>query len=159
MATGRDDLAEREKFNEWFHSTGLVVVVDPRTKQCQILTGRIQDNRLQGIHWADKVLADLHQDIGKLKGEKKADFKSLLKEYELWLAHYRQTGVKEQLLAFMPKSNLWAELTDDNGWIFHDADCDLGSRYFSQGKLWTKNRETGEYEESDEVFTEAGGRG
>jgi DNA invertase Pin-like site-specific DNA recombinase len=152
MAVGRDDVAEREKFNEWFHSTGLVVVVDPRTKQCQILTGRIQDNRLQGVHWGDKVLAGLHEDIARFKGDQKADFKALLKEYEQWLAHYRQTGVKEKLLALMPKANLRAELTDDNGWIFHDAGGDLGWEYFSQGKLWVKNRETGQYEESDCVY-------
>ena len=95
------------------------------------------------------MLAKLHKDITRLKGDEKADFKALLKEYEQWLVHYRQTGVKEKLLALMPKANLRAELADDNSWIFHDADGDLGWEYFSQGKLWVKNRETGQYEESD----------
>ena len=71
MATGRDDLAEREKFNEWFHSTGLVVVVDPRTKQCQIVTGVIKDNRLQGVYWGDKALAEIHEWIAKTKSERR----------------------------------------------------------------------------------------
>ena len=31
MDSRLDSYEEREKFNEWFHTTDLVVVVDPRT--------------------------------------------------------------------------------------------------------------------------------
>ena len=163
MAAGRNDLAEREKFNEWFHSTGLAVVVDPRTKQCQIVTGVIQDNRLQGIYWGDKALAEIHQSIADTKGEAKADFKLLLKEYELWLAHYRKTGAKESLWVYMPNSDIYAELLEDEGgWAFYDAENNnkelLPREYFSQGKIWVRNRETGEFEEGQPIYEE-GGRG
>ena len=40
LATGRHDLIEREKFNEWFHSTGLVIAVDPQKKRCDFGLGR-----------------------------------------------------------------------------------------------------------------------
>ena len=46
MESGRDDVAEREKFNEWFHTTGLVVLVDPRTKRIEIGPRKIEENRL-----------------------------------------------------------------------------------------------------------------
>ena len=44
-----ENFEEREKFNEWFHSTGLVVVVDPRTKQTEILPAKIVENRIVEI--------------------------------------------------------------------------------------------------------------
>ena len=46
MATGRHNLEEREKFNEWFHTTGLVVVVSPGLKRAWICVGRIEGDRL-----------------------------------------------------------------------------------------------------------------
>ena len=44
--TGRDNFDEREDFNAWFHSTGLVLLVDPRTKRFEIGPGKIEESRL-----------------------------------------------------------------------------------------------------------------
>ena len=57
MESGRDDLAEREKFNAWFHTTGLVVLVDPRTKRIEICPGRIEENRL-AKYWDSEWILD-----------------------------------------------------------------------------------------------------
>ncbi len=59
MESGRDDLAEREKFNEWFHTTGLVVLVDPRTKRIEIGPGKIEENRLVEFWDSEWILEHL----------------------------------------------------------------------------------------------------
>ena len=59
MESGRDDLAEREKFNAWFHTTGLVVLVDPRTKRIEIGPGKIEENRLVEFWESDWILEHL----------------------------------------------------------------------------------------------------
>ena len=80
MDLGRHDLAEREKFNEWIHSTGLVVLVDPRTKQLEIGPGKIEESRLVEFWDSEWILDHLtgedreHYlgDVEKLK--KKSDY-------------------------------------------------------------------------------------
>ncbi len=62
MVSRLDNFEEREKFNEWFHSTGLVVVVDPRTRQTEILTANIVENRIVEIWDSEWILP-------RLKGE------------------------------------------------------------------------------------------
>ena len=72
MATGRDDLAEREKFNEWFHTTGLVVLVSPATKTAEIGLGVIEDNRLRHFEAASEMILGAMQ--GKDNEEMRADY-------------------------------------------------------------------------------------
>ena len=59
MAAGRDDVVQREKFNEWFHSTGLVMLVDPQTKQIEIGPGKIKENRLVEFWDSEWILEHL----------------------------------------------------------------------------------------------------
>ena len=59
MVSRLDNFEEREKFNEWFHSTGLVVVVDPRTKQTEILPAKIVENRIVEIWDSEWILPHL----------------------------------------------------------------------------------------------------
>ena len=59
MDSRLDNFEEREKFNEWFHSTGLVVVVDPRTKRTEILPAKIVENRIVGIWDSEWILPHL----------------------------------------------------------------------------------------------------
>ena len=59
MVSRLDNFEEREKFNEWFHSTGLVVVVDPRTKQTEILPAKIIENRIVEIWDSEWILPHL----------------------------------------------------------------------------------------------------
>ena len=63
MESGIDDVTEREKFNEWIHSTGLVVLVDPRTKQTHIGVGSIEGTRLVGFNPAEGMLSALANSI------------------------------------------------------------------------------------------------
>ena len=56
MDSRLDNYEEREKFNEWFHSTGLVVVVDPRTKRTEILPAKIFGNRIVEIWDSEWIL-------------------------------------------------------------------------------------------------------
>ena len=62
MATGRHQLKEREEFNEWFHSTGLVVVVWPSIKSVEIGIGVIQGSRLKHFAAASEfILSNLKE--------------------------------------------------------------------------------------------------
>ena len=51
-----DNFEERQKFNEWFHSKSLVVVVDRRTKQTEILPAKIVENRIVEIWDSEWIL-------------------------------------------------------------------------------------------------------
>ena len=53
MDSRLDSYEEREKFNEWFHTTDLVVVVDPRTKRTEINPAKIVENRIAKIWLAN----------------------------------------------------------------------------------------------------------
>ena len=59
MNSRLDNYEERERFNEWFHSTGLVVVVDPRTKRTEILPAKIVENRIVEIWESEWILPHL----------------------------------------------------------------------------------------------------
>ena len=59
-ATGRNNLEEREAFNRWFHTTGLVVLVDPRTKNCDLCVARIEGDRVTEA-WASEWALPLLQ--------------------------------------------------------------------------------------------------
>ena len=75
VAVGRDDVVEREKFNEWFHTTGLVVLVDPQKKRIDIGPGKIKENRLVEFWDSEWILEHLTgedrerylSDVEKLK--------------------------------------------------------------------------------------------
>ena len=83
MESGRDDLAEREKFNEWFHSTGLVVLVSPATKTAEIGLGVIEDNRLKHFEAASEMV------LGAMQGKDNADMRE---DYLEDLAERQKTG-------------------------------------------------------------------
>ena len=91
MATGRDDLAEREKFNEWFHSTGLVVLVDPRTKQTHIGVGAMEGTRLVGFNPAEGMLSALDASKVRIDGKVTAN-NPLLEDLKARLAEFQKTG-------------------------------------------------------------------
>ena len=57
--TGRDNFDEREDFNAWFHSTGLVLLVDPRTKRFEIGPGKIEESRLVEFWETEWILDSL----------------------------------------------------------------------------------------------------
>ena len=59
MSTGRDNFDEREDFNAWFHSTGLVLLVDPRTKRFEIGPGKIEESRLVEFWETEWILDSL----------------------------------------------------------------------------------------------------
>lgn len=59
MDSRRDSYEEREKFNEWFHGTGLVVVVDPRTQQTEIGPAKIVENKVVEIWDSEWILPHL----------------------------------------------------------------------------------------------------
>ncbi|QNI87748.1 recombinase family protein [Synechococcus sp. ROS8604] len=59
MNSRLDNYAERERFNEWFHSTGLVVVVDPRTKRAEINPAKIVGNSIVEIWDSEWILPHL----------------------------------------------------------------------------------------------------
>ena len=54
-----DSYKEREKLNEWFHTSGLVVVVDPRTKRTEIYPAKIIENRIVEIWDSEWILTHL----------------------------------------------------------------------------------------------------
>ena len=62
MATGRNNLEEREAFNRWFHTTGLVVLVDPRTKHCDLCVARIEGDRVTEAWASEWALPSLQGD-------------------------------------------------------------------------------------------------
>ena len=64
MNSRLDNYEEREKFNEWFHSSGLVVVVDPRTQQTVIGPAKIGENRIVEMWDSEWILP-------RLKGEER----------------------------------------------------------------------------------------
>ena len=59
MDSRLDSYEEREKFNEWFHTTDLVVVVDPRTKRTEINPAKIVENRIVEIWDSEWILPHL----------------------------------------------------------------------------------------------------
>ena len=59
ITDGRNDIDEREKFNQWFHSTGLVVLVDPQTKRIEIGPAKIKENRLVEFWDSEWILEQL----------------------------------------------------------------------------------------------------
>lgn len=59
MNSRLDNYEERERFNEWFHSTGLVVVIDPRTQQTEIGPAKIVENRIVEIWDSEWILPHL----------------------------------------------------------------------------------------------------
>ena len=59
MDSRLDSYEEREKFNEWFHTTDLVVVVDPRTKRTEINPAKIIENRIVEIWDSEWILPHL----------------------------------------------------------------------------------------------------
>lgn len=59
MNSRLDNYEERERFNEWFHSTGLVVVVDPRTKRAEINPAKIVGNSIVEIWDSEWILPHL----------------------------------------------------------------------------------------------------
>ena len=74
MDSRLDSYEEREKFNEWFHTTDLVVVVDPRTKRTEINPAKIVENRIVEIWDSEWILPHLKgkdrdrylEDVAKL---------------------------------------------------------------------------------------------
>ena len=77
MATGRENVDEREAFNQWFHSTGLVVLVDPSTKTCELGVARIKGTEITEVWLSEWILPHLHgedrerylQDVAKLQAK------------------------------------------------------------------------------------------
>ena len=59
MNSRLDNYEEQERFNDWFHSKGLVVVVDPRTQRTEILPAKIVENRIVEIWDSEWILPDL----------------------------------------------------------------------------------------------------
>lgn len=76
MDSGRKDREEREKFNSWFHTTGLVVLVDPRTKRIEIGPGKVVGTELVEFWDSEWILEHLTAedrerylaDVEKFKG-------------------------------------------------------------------------------------------
>ena len=87
ITDGRNDIDEREKFNQWFHSTGLVVVVDPRNKTCHIGTAWIENNRM--VRWVDSEY--LLERIKGYETNKKLSEQLLRYTHQL-LENFRMTG-------------------------------------------------------------------
>ena len=59
MDSGRNDREEREKFNAWFHTTGLVVLVDPLTKRIEIGPGKVVGTELVEFWDSEWILEHL----------------------------------------------------------------------------------------------------
>ena len=90
MATGRHEFIEREKFNQWFHSTGVVLVVDPRTKSCNFGLGR----------WVRGELVEIDERLEQaaLCGASKEDLMQLEKEEIRRKAHLDQQFAETEKL-------------------------------------------------------------
>ena len=95
MESGRNDVAEREKFNEWIHSTGLVVLVDPRTKQTHIGVGHIKNTRLVAFNPAEGALSALANSIWRDKDGKAQAVNPLLEDLKARMEKLKKTGVME----------------------------------------------------------------
>ena len=94
MESGRDDLAEREKFNAWFHTTGLVVLVDPRTKQTHIGVGAIEDTRLVGFNPLEGALPAVAAMKIKVDG-KAIEYNPFLEDLKARLEEFQKTGAMD----------------------------------------------------------------
>ena len=101
MESGRDDLAEREKFNAWFHTTGLVVLVDPRTKQTHIGVGAIEDTRLVGFNPVEGALPAVAAMKIKVDG-KAIEYNPFLEDLKARLAEFQKTGQMQNPEWFKP---------------------------------------------------------
>ena len=104
MDSRLDTYEEREKFNEWFHGTGLVVLVDPRTRKAHLGMGSIQENRLVGYEPAEGALAALISSewiVDGISSKRIVDGKvqktnPFLEDLKSCLNKFRETGQMER---------------------------------------------------------------
>jgi hypothetical protein len=80
MDSRLDTYEEREKFNEWLHTTGLVVLVSPVFKTAEVCLGVVADNRLKQFEAASEMI------LAAMQG----------KDNDKMRAHYLE-GVAERL--------------------------------------------------------------
>ena len=114
MATGRHQLKEREEFNEWFHSTGLVVLVNPRTKQTHIGVGSIEDTRLAGFNPAEGMLSALANSTWVDEDGKVQTINPLFEDFKARLEEFKKTGVMEYPEWFGPMYQALKEILGDD---------------------------------------------
>ena len=80
MDSRLDTYEERKKFNEWLHTTGLVVLVSPVFKTAEVCLGVVADNRLKQFEAASEMI------LAAMQG----------KDNDKMRAHYLE-GVAERL--------------------------------------------------------------
>ena len=84
MATGRENVDEREAFNQWFHSTGLVLVVTPCLKSVDICHGVIENGRLARVAFLEDGIANAPDSVNAHTGKRTStadDEKALAEEW------------------------------------------------------------------------------
>ena len=153
------DVAQRQEFNDWFASTGLVFECDIKTGQIFLMTGKVGKRGKQ--RWLESAFdteyAMNQAETAKVNagGIQGFALEVLQKELAQWGKYHSETGKRYPLWVQL-SDNGWAGW-DEEIWVFHKGDAAPDTPYISGGKLWSNmNKVDGKWMKCEPfVITEA----
>ena len=159
FVVNKHDVAQRQEFNDWFASTGLVFEINIKTGEIFLMSGKVgkkgKQRWLVSAFDTEFSMKELEVLKANAKGETASAWQTLQSELAAWGKYYSETGRREPLWVQL-SPNGWAHW-DEVDWCFYRCEVPDQTVFFSRGKLWTTLKKVdGKWEKCEPfVITEA----